>query len=889
VPDETAPEFGGLLRQLRIEAGLTQEELAARASVSCRSVSDLERGINRTARKMTSQLLSDALGLEGERRARFVAVSAGRVPPAEPLLAGDRWAAGTAAAVRSLPRDITTFTGRVAELERLTGLAAGAGPGAVVVICAIGGMAGIGKTALSVHAASRLAQQFPDGQFFVALHGHTPGQQRVDPAAALSDLLLAAGVPAAQIPAGVDARAARWRDYLAGRRILLVLDDAASHVQVTPLLPGASAGSLVLITSRHRLSALEDAQTIDLDALPPADAATLFTRLARRPGLESGDPAVAEMTRLCGYLPLAIGMLAGQLRHHPSWTAASLAADAAKATSRLDLMHSEDLSVAAAFDVSYRSLTMQQRRLFRRLGLLSGPDVDAYAAAALDGTSLAAARRGLEALYDRHLITEPRPGRYRLHDLVRAHAQALAARDDPAACEAATAGLLDYYVHTVLAAARLLYPGGAGDDAAIPGRPPRHAPAFSTQAEAASWVAAERANLYAVAEEAVLSGRRVAAYLIPAALAGSQDAWGEHWDQALVDYQSALDYAIRDGDLPGQARSLTLVGYAHYLHKNLAGTIASADQAEILYQNLGDRVGQAGAAGMSGNARAVSGDFAAGAECLTRAITLFSGLGYHKGHAGALVNLAAVQIMTGDRTAGEASARQAFEISRRAGDRSGQRDALAYVAWAEREGGEYLTAVATLKQALDLNRDTGDRYMQAYIIFSTAEVLRMAGDYPAALGCVSQAREQFLSVGREDCESIVLNEIGLIKQHMGDYQAARDCYQQALSQYEAYKDPLGATDPLINLGNVESHEGSTARARDYYRQALDVLRKHNLPGEEARALEGIGLSHLKDGDHDDGIASLQEALAIYQRIDSPFTARVRQVLRDQEASAHTGE
>jgi len=889
VPDETAPEFGALLRQLRIEAGLTQEELAERSGVSCRSVSDLERGINRTARKMTTQLLADALGLEGERRARFAAVAAGRVPPAEQVPSGDRRAAGTAVAVRSLPRDITTFTGRVAELERLTGLAAGAGPGAVVVICAIGGMAGIGKTALSVHAASRLAQQFPDGQFFVPLHGHTPGQQRVDPAAALSDLLLATGVPAAQIPAGVDARAARWRDYLAGKRILLVLDDAASHVQVTPLLPGASAGSLVLITSRQRLNALEDALTIDLDALSPADAATLFTRLARRPGLESGDPAVAEMTRLCGYLPLAIGMLAGQLRHHPSWTAASLAADLAAGSRRLDLMHAEDVSVAAAFDMSYRSLTVQQRRLFRRLGLLPGPDVDAYAAAALDGTSLAAARRGLEALYERHLITEPRPGRYRLHDLVRAHAQALAARDDPAACEAATSGLLDYYVHTVMAAARLISPAGAGDDAAIPGRPPRDAPAFSTQDEAASWVAAERANLYAAAEEAVLSGRRVPAYQIPAALAGSQDAWGEHWDQALADYQSALDFAIRDGDLPGQARALTLVGYAHYQSKNLAGTIASAEQAEILYQNIGDRAGQAGAASMIGNAVALTGDPAAGAEHLKRAITLFSGLGYRKGHAGALVMLAGIQLVAGDLTAGEANLWQAFEMCRQAGDRSGQRDALAYISWAQKETGEHLTAIATLKQALDLNRETGDRYMQAYIICSTAEVLRMAGDYPAALDCLSQAREQWLSIGRTDCEPIVLTEIGLIRQYMGDFKAARDCYEQALPLYETYQDVIGPIGPLIGLGDIESHEGATDRARDYYRQALIIVREQNVPIEEAHALEGIGLSHLKDGDREDGIVSLREALAIYQRIGSPFAARVRQVLEDQEASTLTGE
>ena len=161
---------------------------------------------------------------------------------------------------------------------------------------------------------------------------------------------------------------------------------------------------------------------------------------------------MGEITRLCGYLPLAIGMLARQLHHHPAWTAAGLAAELAAARDRLELMRAENLSVAAAFDLSYQDLTAGQQRLFRRLGLHPGPDIDAHAAAALDGTSLATARRHLEALYDQHLITEPAPGRYRLHDLLREHARALAAADDPAADEAATGRLLDYYLHTALAA-----------------------------------------------------------------------------------------------------------------------------------------------------------------------------------------------------------------------------------------------------------------------------------------------------------------------------------------------------------------------------------------------------------------------------------------------------
>ena len=297
---EPGLSFAGLLRQLRTQAGLTQEELAEAAGLSPRSVSDLERGINRTARKDTAVLLAEALGLTGQVRVLFVAAARGRGPAADVLAAGNETAgneaagnettgsettapdgAGVAAATRTLPRDIGSFTGREAELGRLLAGLAGA-PAAG--ICAIDGMPGSGKTALAVHAAHRLAGSFPDGQFFVALHAHTPGQRPVDPADALASLLLTAGVAAPQIPPGREARAARWRDRVAGRRILLVLDDAAGHELVRLLLPGAGE-SLVLITSRRRLTALEDATVLSLDALDPDDAAALLARdWPRSPG-----------------------------------------------------------------------------------------------------------------------------------------------------------------------------------------------------------------------------------------------------------------------------------------------------------------------------------------------------------------------------------------------------------------------------------------------------------------------------------------------------------------------------------------------------------------------------------------------------------------------------
>ena len=290
VTEQAGLRFGGLLRRLRDEAGLTQDELAEAARVSQRAISDLERGINATARKDTAVLLAGALRLDGPP-----ASCSSRRPGAGP--AGDVPGGAVGATGRGFSGGQPDAAARHRQLHRPPGRARAAGgmgaetaaDGAVVSIHAIGGMAGVGKTTFAVHAAHRLAGRFPDGQFFLPLHAHTAGQRPVTPADGLASLLLTAGVPARQIPPGVDARAGRWRNHLAGKRILLVLDDAAGHEQVRPLLPG-SPGSLVLITSRRRLAALEDAAVVSLDTLTRDEAAGLLARLAGRPDVTPAMP-----------------------------------------------------------------------------------------------------------------------------------------------------------------------------------------------------------------------------------------------------------------------------------------------------------------------------------------------------------------------------------------------------------------------------------------------------------------------------------------------------------------------------------------------------------------------------------------------------------------------
>ncbi len=883
-----ALSFGGLLQRLRADAGLTQEELAEAASLSPRSVGDLERGINLTARKDTARLLADALELAGPERSLFEAAARGRAPAAEVPAARGGLAPGgsAAAATRTLPRDIASFTGRGAELgqlmAQLTDAAAGGG---VVGIYAIGGMAGIGKTTFAVHAAHQLAERFPGGQFFLPLHAHTPGQRPVDPADALASLLLTAGVAAQQIPPGLEARAGRWRDCVAGKKILLLVDDAAGHEQVRPLLPG-TAGSLVLVTNRRRLAALEDAAAISLDTLPPGEAAALLARLAGRPDLGSGagPAAVGEITRLCGYLPLAIGMLARQLHHHPAWTASGLAADLAAARDRLAVMRAENLSVAAAFDLSYQDLPGDQRRLFRRLGLHPGPGIDAYAAAALDDTSLDAARRGLEGLYDQHLLTEPARGRYRLHDLLREHARALAANDDPAGRDTAAGRLLDYYLHTALAASKHIAARGPARRLPTLGDSPACAPQISTPRQATAWLEAERANLHAAAGYAAASALPLHAIAIPAAMSGFLLAHG-HWGQAAALHQAALTTARQAADRPGQAGALTQLGHVQWMTGDYPAAAASHQQALALYRDLDDQPGQASALTQLGDVQQQTRDYPAAAASYQRALTMARKAGDRPGEALALNDLSLVKMGTGDYPAAAGGLTRALALYRDLGDRLGQGDALNGLGVVQRLTGDYPAAAASHQQALELFRDLGDDQLgQANALSELGVVQRLTGDYPAAAASLARAMELSRGLGDRLNEANARSELGVVQRLTGDYPAAAASHQQALDVFRGFGDRHNEAETLNNLGELLTQSAASDRARDCHAQALAIARDLGAPLEEARALEGTGQCHLQDDNPGEGAAQLRQALTIYQRIGAPAARRVQETLRHHSTS-----
>jgi tetratricopeptide (TPR) repeat protein/transcriptional regulator with XRE-family HTH domain len=745
VADQGPVTFGGLLRRLRTEAGLTQEELAEAAGVSARAVSDLERGINLTARKDTARLLADALGLNGPARAEFEASARGQPVPGQAGAGG-----AVALATRTLPRDIGSFTGRQQELEHLA--EAAAGTGGVVGIHAIGGMAGVGKTAFAVHAAHRLADRFPGGQIFLPLHGHTPGQQPVEPADALASLLLTLGVPAAQIPPGLEARMALWRDRLAGRQLLLILDDAASSEQVRPLLPGAG-GSLVLVTSRRHLTALDDVRAVSLDTLPPSEAAALLVHLA------------------------------GQ-----------------------------------------------------------------------------------------YLLAEPAQGRYRMHDLIREHARALADRlDSDGARDGATARLLDYYQHTVTIADTFITRYTRPAPAPAEGEIPAAVPAMADSEQALAWARAERASLLACLDLATDTGQYVRVINLTAGLAGLWRRDGP-WSDAIIRHTAAIQAARHLGDRLGQAGALHDLGDVRQLTSDYPAATQAQEQALGIYRDLGDRLGQANALCELGGLRWATGEYPAATELLQQALGSFRDLGDRLGQANALRELGVVWWLTGEYRAAAQALEQALGIFRDLGDRLGQAIALYYLGVVRRATGVYPAAAQALEQALGIFRDLGDRLGQANALCYLGLVWRMTGEYSAAARALDQALAISRDLGSRRGQANALSYLGDVRLATGDYRAAAQALDQSLAISRDLGDRGGEAEVLNKQGVLHRVSGNVAQAEEYHQQALGLARAIGGSWDEAHALAGLGRCAMTVGHVTQAEVLLRQAFEIFQRIGAAEAA-----------------
>jgi len=769
--------------------------------------------------------------------------------------------AGSLAATTTLPADSSSFTGRKTELDRLlTGLDSAATD--VVEISAIDGMAGVGKTAFAIHAAHVLAPRFPDARLFVRLHAHSRTQKPVTPADALESLLLTVGVAPQQIPTGSDERAALWRSHMAGRRALLVLDDATGSDQVVPLLPG-SGRCLVLVTSRHHLAGLPDASSIPMDVLPPDEAAALFLRLADRPELRAGDSAVTHLADLCGRLPLALSIAAGQLKHHRAWTADDLAAELTEAVDRLAVLHAENRSVAAAFDLTYRNLDAGQQRLFRRLGLHPGPDIDAYAAAALDDGDLNATGRRLDELYAYHVIEEVARRRYRLHDLIRSHAQKLAITDPADEQDAATSRLLDYYLHTAQVAGRSL--------ARHPPPPlwpppiPRNLPDLYATEDAARWMETERLNLHAAAEHAAARGHPKHAVALPAAMASFLRDHG-HWDQALTLNEQAAATARANGDQPGEAGALNALGTVQLRrgrYREAAWNLLDAlELCAAAHYEHGEAETRAT---MATYYQAVSA-YPEALAAAGQALELYARNHDRHGEAEIHAYMSGVRCHIADYTEAGRHAAAALAIQRKIGDRRGEADTRHEIALNHIRLGAYETAIEETRWALAIRRDIGDRSGEAASLTELGELCRLTAHYEEALRHVRRAQEIRADIGDRYGVAACLTEQGRIAHALSRYEQALGLYGEALNIRREIGDRNGEAELLSEISQTDWRTTRYDRALTNAREALRIRREIASRDGEAQALVNIAQVLRRQSRYADALRHTDQALAIRRDI-----------------------
>jgi DNA-binding SARP family transcriptional activator len=897
------------LRQLTIEYPLRERfwhQLMRALELGGRPAEALE------AYARVQAILADELGADpgpGLQQLHRRLLSGGAAAPAVTTAAQPPMADAARAVPRQLPATETHFTGRADELAALTRLLdrAGADPAGPVVISAIDGMPGVGKTALAVRAGHLLAHRYPDRQQFVDLHGHTPGREPADPADVLATLLAADGVDPRYLPAGLDGRAAMWRDRLAGQRSLLILDNAADSAQVAPLLPG-TAGCLVLVTSRRFLGDLPAALEVPLDVLPRADAIAMLTDLAPR---SAGDlDQVAELIELCGRLPLAIMLLARLFTRHRSWTMADLIS---QTRTRLLAVTAENRTVAAAFEASYQDLDSGRRRFFRQLGLHPGPELDAFAAAALTGLPLADATAQLDALYGDRLLDELAPGRYRLHDLIRQYALSLAAGDQDSEREQAVGRLLDYFEHTALAAdrhlARHTRPAAAARVTA-----PATVPDLPDRARAQAWMTAERANLAACIEYAVAHGdlgrvtgltaaiaaqlrtdgpRPLAVALHAAAVRAAQLAGDQRGHANALLNLGDMQYLTSDnlpaaealaqardiyrgiGDRLGEANALYSLGVAQQqLPNGYPATIELTRQALDIYRVIGDRLGEANALSSLGIVRRLASDYSGAIDPLEQSLVIFREIGNVQGEATALRGLAAVWQLTGHYPDAIALLEQALTISRQAEDQVGEAYALFGLGSVRQLTGDYPASALALERAMLIHRRIGSRRGEAYARGRLGDSQRALGDFPGATGSLEASLEICRDIGDRMGEAYAVLGLGSVRRAVDDPLGAIGLLARALDIFRDLGDQGGETEALIEIGAVHLAGADALRAGSSYQRALELARATGARLEEARALEGIG--RCAEQACDAGVAddSLRQALELYQSLGAADAARL---------------
>ncbi|MFI8305314.1 AfsR/SARP family transcriptional regulator [Streptomyces sp. NPDC085927] len=658
-----------------------------------------------------------------------------------------------------LPPDLPTFAGRHAELDRTNALLPeDGGPPTTVVISAIGGMGGIGKSTLAVHWAHRIADRFPGGQLYINLRGFDPTGSAVTPDEAIRIFLDALGVPPMRIPAGLDAQVALYRSMLAQRRVLILLDNARDTEQVRPLLPG-SPGCLVIVTSRNRLTGLvagEGAHPLTLDQLTSAEAHDLLARRLGTDRLAAEPEAADEIIARCGRLPLALAIVAAHARAHPAFPLGAIADEVSDSHGSLDAFAGGDgisTDVRAVFSWSYKALPAPAARLFRLLGLHFGPDISAPAAAGLAGLPPREARGLLAELTRAHLLTEHFPGRYTLHDLLRVYAaERVRAEETPEERDLAVERLLAWYLYTADAAYPHITPNRRR--IALEPLPEGCRPLeFATHEQALAWCETERPHLVAAVHQAAASGQPGTAWRLTAVL------WGffylrSHIQDWLGTARTGLAAARDAGDREGEAQGLADMAAALRHSGRLDEAIECLHLALDLFRELGDREGRSVVIGNLGDSYLQAGRLAKAVEYSRRALALDRAVGSVWGEGIALCNLGDAYQRLGRYADALDCLEQALVVLRAGGNRWVEGVAFDILGTVHHRLGHYDEAVEYYHLALATHRDIGNRWGEGHTLGNLGEAHLDAEEPETARTSWRQAVEIFMELGHPDAEKV---------------------------------------------------------------------------------------------------------------------------------------
>jgi tetratricopeptide (TPR) repeat protein len=727
-----------------------------------RAIGDLERDRSARPYLRSVRLLAGALGLTDAQHGELNGLARGE---------GGTGPAGPS----QLPAGVAQFVGRERELKMLDELlnqVSQQSAGGTVVISAIGGTAGVGKTALAVHWARRVSARFPDGQLYVDLRGFGPSGTPLAAAEAVGGFLAALEVAPEGWPPGLDARVGLYRSLVAGKRLLIVLDNARDAGQVRPLLPG-SPGCLVLVTSRSSLGGLaviEGAHLLSLDVLSQDEAWWLLAGRLGADRVEAEPGAVSELIGLTARLPLALAIVSARASARSGFPLAGLAAELRDEPARLDALDAGDpaSSVRAVFSWSYDQLSPAGRRLFRLLGLHPGPDFTVHAAASLAGTTPARARPLLDELARASLLTEQSPGRFSCHDLLHAYAIERAAATRPGAGGRTALGrLLDYYLHTATAADRLLYPLRRGIGVAAPG-PGVTPDDLAGHRQALAWLDAEHRRLVAAVALAADHGFDVHAWQLAFSLETFFFRRGR-WDDWAATQRTALAAACRLGDRYAQALAHCGIANAQTYADCPDEALSHLDRALSLMEEVGDVLGQAYV-----HKYACAAHLSAGRTHLRAGQALEGQERYREGLT---------------------RSRLSLRLTRTAGPPAEPHLAHAFnqLGWMLAQLGRYRQALPYCQHAVALSQRIGNRHTLPHALDSLAYVYR----------------------------------------HLGRHAEASDCYRRALELLDEQGATYSKADTLVYVGDAHHANGDPAAARQAWRQALAILDDLHHPDADA--------------------------------------------------------